>query len=140
MDQFSEDLFTMLTCLDYVTVYRIFVIGQDPCCPPNTVTLGDGQDNALNILFAVIRMHKHCATVLREPVVACLTAKQQCLVLTVPSTGRYVPFSPDFVIPTLAIGTKIIAKVHAHALLSSAISAIVQKRSEDGKKKLTIIR
>ncbi len=70
MDQFSKALFTVLTCLDYDTVYCVFIIGQDPCCPPNTVTFGDGQDNALNILFPVIRMHKNSAAILREPVVS----------------------------------------------------------------------
>jgi len=44
----------MLTRLDYNAVYRIFIIGQDPCCPPNAVTFGDSENNALDILLAVI--------------------------------------------------------------------------------------
>jgi hypothetical protein len=140
MDQISKDLFTVPTCLDYDTVYRIFIIRQDPCCPSNTVTFGDGQNNTLDILFAVIRMHENGATILREPMVTCLTAKQQRLVFTIAGTGRYVPFSPDSMLRTLGIRTKIITKIHAHALLSAAISSIVQKRRADGKKKLTMIR
>jgi hypothetical protein len=112
LNQFSKDLFTVLSCLDYDTVYRVFVIGQDPRCPSNAVTFGDGQDNALNIFFAVIRMHKDSPTILREPLVARLTAKQQCPVFAIASTRRYVPPSPDFIVRTLGIGTKIIAEIH----------------------------
>lgn len=124
----------MLTCLDYDTVYRIFIIRQDPCCPSNTVTFGDGQNNTLDILFAVIRMHENGATIFREPIVACLTAKQQRFVFTVAGTGRNVTFPPDSKLRTVWIRTKIIAKVHAHVLLSATISAIVQKRRANGKK------
>jgi hypothetical protein len=44
----------MLPCLDYNAVYRVFIIGKDPCCPSNAVTFGDSQNDALNILLTIV--------------------------------------------------------------------------------------
>jgi hypothetical protein len=44
----------VLTRLDHNAVYSIFIKGQDPCCPPNAVTFGDSENDALDILLAVI--------------------------------------------------------------------------------------
>lgn len=78
--------------------------------------------------------------ILRKSMIACFTAKQLGFMFTIAGTGRYVSFSPDSMVRTLQIRTKIIAMIHSPALLSVVVSPTVQKRWSEGKKKLTTIR
>jgi len=88
----------MLTGFEYDPVNSIFVKRKNSRCPPNAVTFGNGQNNALNLLFTVVRVHKDCAMILAKPVIACPATKQTGLVFAVPCTGGNVSFPLDFIV------------------------------------------
>jgi len=130
----------MLTGLEHDAVYGIFVIGQNPCCPPNTVAFRNCQNDTLNILFAEIGVHENSAMILGKPMIATSATKQKSFVFTITCTGRDVTFSSDSMVLAFLIWTEKIAKFCHDILLLATISLIISKRSVDGKKNLTMIR
>ena len=85
-------------------------------------------------------MHKDCVTILRKPLVTGLATQQMSFILAIPGTGCDVPVSPDTVVLTLWIRTKMISKLYHPNLLSAKGFPIVPLREADGKENLTIIR
>ncbi len=61
-------------------------------------------------------------------------------ILAIPSTGCDVPMSPDSVVFTLRVRTKMISKLYHPNLLSAKGFPIVPLREADGKENLTRIR
>jgi hypothetical protein len=118
MDQMADDRFTMLTSLQNNPVDGVFVKGQNSRCPSDTVTFGNGQNNSLDLLPAIVRVHKDCTMILGEPMIACLAAKQTRPVLAVPCTGGDVSFTSDPIIRTLWARTEMITEI-GHILLLS---------------------
>ena len=56
--------------------------------------------------------------ILGKPMIACLATKQKGLVFAVPRTGGDVSFSPDFIIKTFWVRTKMFAEIGQVILLS----------------------
>lgn len=56
------------------TIDPVFIEVENSCCPTNTVTLGNGKDDGLDGLLAVIGVHENCVTVLRKSLIACFAA------------------------------------------------------------------
>ena len=91
----------MVASFEHNTVNAIFVQRKDSCCPPDTVTLGNSQNNALNGFPAIIGVHKDCVTIFRKPLIAGLATQQMGFVLAIPSTGCNVSAAPDAMVLTL---------------------------------------
>jgi hypothetical protein len=108
----------MFTSLKNNPVNGVFVKGENSRCPSDTVTFANGQNNTLNLLPAIVRMHKDCTMILGEPLMARLTAKQTGLVFAVPCTGGDVSFTSDSIIRTVWARTKMITEI-GHILLLS---------------------
>jgi len=108
----------MLSGLEHNTVNTILVQFKDSCCPPNTVTFGNGQNNAFDGFPAIIGVHKNCVTILRKPLAAALTTQQMGFILAIARTGCNVAFSPDSMVFTLWIRAEVIRKIYHHGLLS----------------------
>ena len=64
----------MFSGLENDTIDAIFIEVENSRRPSNTVTLGNGKDNGLNCLLAVIGVHKDCVAVLGKPLIACFAA------------------------------------------------------------------
>jgi len=94
----------------------------------------------LNGFSAIIGVHKDCVTILRKPLVTGLATQQMSFILAIPGTGCDVPVSPDTVVLTLWIRTKMISKLYHPNLLSAKGFPIVPSREADDKQNLTIIR
>lgn len=108
----------MLTGLEHNPVDSIFVIGQNPCCPPNAVAFGNSQNNAMNILLAKIGVHENSATILGKPMIAGFATQQKGFVFTIACAGSDISFSSDSIILALIIWTEKIAKLCHDILLS----------------------
>jgi hypothetical protein len=109
----------MLTSLKNNPINGVLVKGENPRCPSDTVTFGNGQNNMLDLLLAVIRMHKDCAMILGKSMIACLAAEQTGLVFAVPCTGGDVSFTSDSIIRAVWARAKKIIEI-GHILLLSA--------------------
>lgn len=64
MNQISKDDLAMLSGFKDHTVNAVLVQLKEPCCPPNTVTLSNGQNNPLNGLLVIVGVHENSVTVL----------------------------------------------------------------------------
>ena len=112
----------MLSRLQDNTVNAVLVKRKDSSCPPNTVTFGNGQNNGLNGLPAIIGVHKDSVTIFRKPLVTCLATQQMSSVLAIACTGCDVSTAPDSMIPALRTRTKAISKIHHSVPLSDKVS------------------
>jgi hypothetical protein len=65
----------MIARFEHHTVDAIFVEFKDSRCPTDTVTFGNGQNNALDGFPAVVGVHKNGVTILRKSLVTSLTTQ-----------------------------------------------------------------
>jgi len=132
MNQAPQYCFTMLSSLEYNTVNPVLVKGQNSCCPPNAVTFGNSQNYALYSFPAVVGVHKNSITILRKPLVTCLTTQQVSFVLAIACARCNIPTAPDSMVLTVRIRTKIIIKVYHLNPPLGYVFNIVPKRRLDG--------
>ena len=132
MNQVPQYYFAMLSSFKHNTVNSILVKGKNSCCPPNTVTFGNGQNYTSDGLPAVIRVHKNSITILRKSLAACLTTQQISFVLAISCARCDIPLASDSMILTVRIRTKIIIKVYHLNPPLGYIFNIVPKRRPDG--------
>ena len=111
----------MVASFEHNTVNAVFVQRKDSCCSADTVTLGNSQNNTLNGFPAIIGVHKDCVTIFRESLIAGLATQQMSFVLAIPSTSCNVSATPEALVLTLRIRTKIIGKIYHSNLLSDRI-------------------
>lgn len=96
----------MLASFQHDTVDAIFVKFENSGCPPNTVTLGNGQNNGLDGLLAVIGVHENCVMIFRKPLIASFTTQQERLGFAVACAGRDVAMVSNAVIFAFLVRTK----------------------------------
>jgi hypothetical protein len=65
----------MIARFEHHAVDTILVEFKDSRCPANAVTFGNGQNNALDGLPAVVGVHKDGVTILRKPLITGLTTQ-----------------------------------------------------------------
>lgn len=112
MNKVAKYRFTMLPCFKDNTVDPVLIKRKDSRCPPDTVTFGNSQNNTLDSLPAIVGMHKDSITILRKPLITCLTTQQMGFILAIACTRCYVPLTPNSMILTLWIRAIIITKVY----------------------------
>jgi hypothetical protein len=96
----------MLAGLHHDTVDAIFVKFENSGCPPNTVTLGNGENNGLDCLLTVIGVHENCVTIFRKPLIACFATQQKRLGFTVAGAGRDIAMISNTVIFAFLVRAK----------------------------------
>jgi len=127
MNQVPKNNPAVLTRLEDHPVHGVLVQFKEPCCPPNTVTFRNSQNNPPDGLLAVVGVHEYRVTVLRESLIACLTAKQLGMMLSIPCTGCYVSLFSYTIVPALLIGAEILGKIYHATLLPSKVSPIIPR-------------
>jgi hypothetical protein len=75
MNQGFQYLFAMLACFEHHAVDAVFVESEDSRCPPDAVRFGNGQNNPLDGLPAVVGVHKDGVTILGKPLITGLTTQ-----------------------------------------------------------------
>ena len=96
----------MLAGLHHDTVDAIFVKFENSSCPPNTITLGNSENNGLDCLLTVIGVHENCVMIFRKPLIACFTTQQERLGFAVTGAGRDVAMISNAVIFAFLVRAK----------------------------------